>query len=71
MPVVDLNFMDRMSFWTSTFPRLYWWNDASWVACSDTGVNTVDNFIWAKIRADTVPNLSQLIGSPFGSSWDD
>jgi len=51
--------------------KLCWWNGRSWVACSDSGVNTLDNYIWAKIRADTVPNLSQLIGSPFGSSWDD
>jgi len=51
--------------------KLYWWNGRSWVACSDTGVNTVDNFIWARITASTVPNLSQLIGSPFGNSWDD
>jgi hypothetical protein len=47
-------------------PRLYWWNDVAWVTCSDTGVNTTLNYIWARMNATTTPNLNQLVGTPFG-----
>lgn len=46
--------------------RLNWWNGSSWVACSDSGVNMAENYIWAKIRSKTTPNLNQLTGTPFG-----
>ena len=48
--------------------KLYWWNGIDWVLCSDTGVNTVENYIWARIRADTTPSLSDLTGTPFGAA---
>ena len=47
---------------------LYWWDGSAWVPCSDTGVNTRENYIWAKIRADTTPSLSDLKGTPFGAA---
>ncbi len=51
--------------------RLYWWDGSSWVECSNTGVNAqnVDGYsgyVWARITADSTPNLSQLVGLPFG-----
>ena len=48
--------------------KLYWWNGTDWVLCSDTGVNTVENYIWARIRTDTTPSLSDLTGTPFGAA---
>jgi len=46
--------------------RLLWWNGTSWVQCSNSGVNTVQNYIWAIINNTTVPSLSDLEGTPFG-----
>ncbi|MBU0777771.1 right-handed parallel beta-helix repeat-containing protein [Patescibacteria group bacterium] len=46
--------------------RMYWYEDPNWRACSDTGVDTVNDYIWAKIRTDTSPSLSQMTGTPFG-----
>ena len=52
--------------------KLYWWDGAAWVVCSDSGVTypagepTYRGYIWAKIRSDTTPNLNQLTGTPFG-----
>jgi len=51
--------------------RLYWWDGSAWEQCSDSGVNTAavnsySGYIWAKIRSDTTPNLTQLTGTPFG-----
>ncbi len=48
--------------------KLYWWNDTAWSPCSDSGVDTASNYIWAKIRSDTTPNLTQLTGTAFGGS---
>lgn len=57
--------------------RLRWWNGTSWVECSDSGVETRDilpwfppysGYMWAKIRNDTTPNLTQLTGTAFGGS---
>ncbi|RJX15188.1 right-handed parallel beta-helix repeat-containing protein, partial [Candidatus Bathyarchaeota archaeon] len=48
--------------------RLYWWNGANWIQCSDTGVNTADNYIWARIGIDTTPSLTDLGGTPFGAA---
>jgi hypothetical protein len=55
---------------------LYWWmwsynySSGSWLRCSDTGVNTTSNYIWARIRASgpsgTTPDLSYLSGQGFG-----
>jgi len=47
--------------------RLYWWDGTTWSQCSDSGVDAVDNYIWANIRADTSPALSDLTGTPFGA----
>jgi len=47
---------------------LYWWNGADWVECSDTGVNTAENYIWAVVNDTTTPNLTDLRGTPFGAA---
>jgi len=46
--------------------RLFWLDGDDWVACSDSGVNTESNYIWAKIRTNTTPSLDQLERTPFG-----
>jgi parallel beta-helix repeat protein len=52
--------------------RLHWWNGTSWVDCSDSGVtypaggHAYRGYMWAKIRSDTTPNLTQLSGTAFG-----
>jgi len=45
---------------------MYWYDKTNWRPCSDTGVNTVDDNIWATIRDDTSPSLAQMKGTPFG-----
>ncbi len=45
--------------------RLRWWDGDSWELCSDSGVNMAANYMWAKVRTDTTPSLSQLTGTPF------
>ena len=56
--------------------RMRWWNAAigAWIACSNTGVNTIDQngysgYIWAYIDKTTTPSLSDLEGAPFGGQW--
>ena len=52
--------------------RLYWWDGTNWITCSDSGATypagepTYRGYMWAKIRSDTTPNLTQLTGSVFG-----
>jgi len=51
--------------------RLFWWNSTAWVHCSDGGVNTASiygysGYMWARIRANTTPSLSDLQGTEFG-----
>jgi len=46
--------------------QLLWWDGTVWRQCSDRGVNATNRYIWAKIRTDTTPNLTQLTGTPFG-----
>ncbi|MGA8848407.1 MAG: right-handed parallel beta-helix repeat-containing protein [Dehalococcoidia bacterium] len=51
--------------------RLFSWNGTAWVQCSDSGVNTTSangysGYMWAKIRADTTPSLTNLQGEEFG-----
>ncbi|HQF44163.1 MAG TPA: hypothetical protein PK073_14730, partial [Ignavibacteriaceae bacterium] len=48
--------------------KLLWWNGTRWVPCSDSGVNTASNYIWAKIRGDTAPTLDDLSGTPFAGT---
>ena len=45
---------------------LWWWDGTSWSICSETGVNTTGNYIWANITDATTPSLSDLAGTPFG-----
>jgi hypothetical protein len=42
-----------------------WWDGTDWDLCSDSGADTTGNYIWAKIRTDTTPNLDNLVGTPF------
>jgi len=50
--------------------RLYWWDSSNssnpkWVVCSDSGVNKVDHYVWARINATGTPTLNDLAGTPF------
>ena len=50
--------------------RLFWWDGAEWVQCSDSEVHTDETspyggHISARMKADTVPSLEQLTGTPF------
>jgi alpha-tubulin suppressor-like RCC1 family protein len=45
--------------------RLFWWNGTVWVECSNSGVNTASNYIWAIITDSTTPSLDDLEGTPF------
>jgi len=47
--------------------RLYWWNGTTWVQCSNSSASIAEDYIWAKIRTGTTPNLNQLMGTPFGA----
>jgi hypothetical protein len=46
---------------------MYYWDTivSGWLKCSHTGVNTVENYIWAKLTAMSVPTLDYLLGGPF------
>jgi hypothetical protein len=51
--------------------QLFWWDGDDWVECSDSGVNTASTngysgYMWAKIRNDTTPPLTQLQGTEWG-----
>jgi hypothetical protein len=56
--------------------RPYWWNVDHWAPCSpesDVNMSAVtihgrdySGYMWAKIRADTTPSLSNLDGTDFG-----
>ena len=51
--------------------KMYWWNGTNWSPCSDTGVNTSLNYIWAKISStSTTPDLyfDKLAGTPFAGA---
>ena len=45
--------------------KLYWYNGNSWKECSNTGVNTVENYVWALVDDTTTPSLKELLGTPF------
>jgi hypothetical protein len=45
---------------------LYWSNSTAWVPCSNSGVNTASNYIWAIVTNSTTPSLDDLEGTPFG-----
>jgi len=42
------------------------WNDTAWVQCSDSGINTASDYIWARISNNTTPSLADLQGTPLG-----
>ena len=48
--------------------RIYYWDNSAlaWLPCSDSGVNTVNNYIWATLTENTKPPLDYLLGGPFG-----
>jgi len=45
--------------------KLFWWDGDEWVECSNSGVNTASNYIWARITDSTTPSLDDLEGTPF------
>jgi len=45
--------------------KLYWYDGNSWKECSNTGVNTVENYVWALVDDTTTPSLKELLGTPF------
>lgn len=45
--------------------RLYWWNGSEWSVCSDGGVNTDQNYVWARLLPNTTPAVASLGGTPF------
>lgn len=47
---------------------MYWWNGTSWNKCSNTGINTAENYVWARITDSTTPSLTDLTGTPFGAN---
>lgn len=57
---------DEVATTYESYLRLLWWNGTEWVQCSDSGVNTADNYMWAKIRNATTPSLDDLQGDDFG-----
>jgi hypothetical protein len=58
--------------------KLRWWDGTVWTDCSDSGVDTKDiagppaysGYMWAKIRSDTKPSLSNLGGTVFGGKGE-
>ena len=46
---------------------MYWYDGTDWLPCSDTGVDTDNDYVWAKIRDDTSPSLAQMTGTLFGT----
>jgi hypothetical protein len=50
---------------------LYWYSGTAFIPCSDTGVNTIDKYIWARIDANTVPSINDLDGTIFVLSVPD
>ncbi|MGB6873095.1 MAG: CFI-box-CTERM domain-containing protein [Dehalococcoidia bacterium] len=46
--------------------QLLWLDGDEWNECSDSGVNTASDYIWAIITEDTTPSLDQLHGTAWG-----
>ena len=51
--------------------QILWWDGDEWQECSDSGVHTnsvsgYSGYMWARIRSNTTPSLSQLQGTEFG-----
>jgi len=45
---------------------MHWWDGSEWRICSDAGVNTDENYVWAVIGWNTKPSLTDLSGTAFG-----
>jgi len=47
--------------------RLYWWDslNSKWLVCSSSGVDTADDYIWAKITPGSNPGVNSLTDTPF------
>ena len=46
---------------------MYYFKGTSWHLCSDTGVNTVDNYVWANMTEDEATGSPLIIdGDPLG-----
>ncbi len=45
--------------------RLYWWNGTQWSVCSNSGINTQENYVWARLQATSNPGIGSLGGTPF------
>ena len=61
--------IDALGIKESTL-RMRWWNGESWIYCSDKGVDTLNNYIWANVTDISTPNLDQLIGTSFSASGE-
>ncbi len=53
--------------------RMKWHDGTEWKICSDSGVNIEDTgdyagYVWVKVRSDSSPSLSEMIGTPFGAA---
>ncbi|MDH4291690.1 MAG: Ig domain-containing protein, partial [Dehalococcoidia bacterium] len=42
------------------------WNGTAWLQCSNSGINTASDYIWARISNNSTPSLADLRGTPFG-----
>jgi len=50
----------------------YVWGETegAWLECSDQGYNSVDEYLWVKVRTDTIPSIAELGGTPFAISGE-
>lgn len=50
--------------------RMKWWDETAnvWKDCSNTGVNTADNYVWVRVSNSTSPDLTELTGTPFSAT---
>ncbi len=51
--------------------RMKWWDETvpEWKDCSESGVNTAENYVWVIVRATgTSPTLADMYGTPFAAS---
>ncbi len=46
---------------------LHWWNGSEWIACSDSGVDIENKYVWAVISSDSIPALTDLSGTEIGA----
>ena len=53
-----------------SYLRLRWWTGTEWKQCSEGGVNTASNYMWAKIRNNTTPSLADLHGTSLDGGYE-